>query len=286
MPFKISEFQGEINRKGVSRTDHFEIIFTPPNSPVTRGIDAFLNGSNVFNAIKRSLEGQGALSTFDNITGFASNLDIARSIMLRARSVNLPGRSIATTEYFEHGSEYKLATASNYQNVTINVLCSENLAERDFFLEWQDLAVGNHRTNIKGSRNGFFGRYYRDYVSTAIIKVYNEAGKNRRNVLLQEIYPVSILDIQYDWGTSEHAILPVDLAFRYFYDDRITNSILDVLDKDIPSRFKVGDVRNLIDFFAKDEKNNPNVYALPESGPITRTPIDDITGLGTRNFNT
>ena len=59
-----------------------------------------------------------------------------------------------------------------------------------------------------------------DYISTIDINIYNEVGLNTRTVQLIEAFPVSVLDIQYDWGSSEHAIIPIDISYRYFYERR------------------------------------------------------------------
>ena len=128
MPFNINRFQGEMDRGGISRTDHFEVIITPPK--------------NVFNLLRDrtadNLEIQSGVDSFAELAGGRKQLEVAESIMLRARSVNLPGRTVAQTEFFEHGSEYKIASASNYQNVSMGIICSDNLIEREFFLQWQE----------------------------------------------------------------------------------------------------------------------------------------------------
>ena len=210
MPFNINRFQGEIDRGGISRTDHFEIIITPPKNVIDIVRDRTID----------NLEIQSGVDSFAELTGGRKQLEVAESIMLRARSVNLPGRTVAQTEFFEHGSEYKIASASNYQNVSMGIICSDNLIEREFFLQWQDLAIGGHRVDGSLNRNGFYGSYYSDYISTIDINIYNEVGLNTRTVQLIEAFPVSVLDIQYDWGSSEHAIIPIDISYRYFYERR------------------------------------------------------------------
>ena len=242
MPFNISRFQGEIDRNGISRTDHFEVIISPP--------------AKVNNIIRDLTVSKQEIESQVDSFSFGSKLNIAESIMLRARSVNLPGRTVTQTEYFEHGSEYKMSLASNYQNVNIGMLCSESLIERDFFLEWQDLAIGNHRSNKNKSRNGFYGTYYENYVSRVIIKIYNERGMNTKNVTLEEAFPTSISDIQYDWGSSEHAIIPIDFSYRYFYEDREETARL----KNVrPEPFGKGNKENKTVVAVRDVKNNPAI---------------------------
>lgn len=256
MPFNINRFQGEMDRGGISRTDHFEVIITPPK--------------NVINLLRDrtadNLEIQSGVDSFAELAGGRKQLEVAESIMLRARSVNLPGRSVAQTEFFEHGSEYKIASASNYQNVSMGIICSDNLIEREFFLQWQDLAIGRHRVDGSLNRNGFYGSYYSDYISTIDINIYNEVGLNTRTVQLIEAFPVSVLDIQYDWGTSEHAIIPIDISYRYFYERRTDFA----KPRSVPK--KSGGKPNGEDVITSDPKNSPKI--TPTVNPDTQTVPD------------
>ena len=139
-------------------------------------------------------------------------------LRFRARSVNLPGRSVNILEYFELGPEYKLGSFPNYTDVSIEFLCSEDLSEREYFLIWQDKIVGNHRrTNFGGFLQS---EYYKDYVQNIDINIYNEVGTKTKTVKLLEAFPTTIGDISYDWGNSEYATVDVTFAYRYYETDR------------------------------------------------------------------
>ena len=140
-----------------------------------------------------------------------------QDLTYRARSVNLPGRNVNILEYFELGPEYKLGSFTNYSDVSISFVCSEDLSEREYFLIWQDSIVGNHRNKKSG---GFLQEnYYKDYVRTVEINIYNESNVQTKTVKLLDAFPTTIGDISYDWSTSDHATLDVTFAYRYFETD-------------------------------------------------------------------
>jgi hypothetical protein len=140
-----------------------------------------------------------------------------RDLTYRARSVNLPGRNINILEYFELGPEYKLGSFSNYQDISIQFICSEDLLEREYFLIWQDKIVGNHR-----NQNGLGylqENYYREYVRRFDINIYNESALLSKTVTIIDAFPTTVGDISYDWNTSEYATIDVSFAYRHFETD-------------------------------------------------------------------
>ena len=116
-----------------------------------------------------------------------------RDLSYRARSVNLPGRNVNVLEYFELGPEYKLGSFSNYQDISIQFICSEDLSEREYFLIWQDKIVGNHR-----NQNGLGylqENYYREYVRRFDINIYNESALLSKTVTIIDAFPTTVGDI-------------------------------------------------------------------------------------------
>ena len=61
--------------------------------------------------------------------------------------------------------------------------------------------------------------YYKDYVRTVEINIYNESNVQTKTVKLLDAFPTTIGDISYDWSTSDHATLDVTFAYRYFETD-------------------------------------------------------------------
>lgn len=147
-----------------------------------------------------------------------------RDLTYRARSVNLPGRNVNVLEYFELGPEYKLGSFSNYQDISIQFICSQELNEREYFLVWQDKIVGNHR-----NQNGLGylqENYYDEYVRRFDINIYNESSQLSKTVKIIDAFPTTVGDISYDWGTSEYATVDVSFSYRHFQSDNLFNNSL------------------------------------------------------------
>ena len=154
---------------------------------------------------------------------FAGNANLK----YRAKSVGLPGRSINALEYFELGPEYKFGSFSMFGDITIEFICDENLSERSYFLKWQDSIIGDYRDGQSTLGKTFLQpSYYKDYVKTIDINVYAPSGKLAQEVKIIEAFPTVVNEMVYSWDTSEHAILSVSFAYRYFSDkggaERIT----------------------------------------------------------------
>ncbi len=132
MPFTINEFTSELNKHGVAKASDFSVIITAPPA-VTNGAEAWLP--------------------------------------LRIEAVNIPSRTLMTIEQRYHGPTRFMPYSFIHTPVSITVLLSEDMRERDFFMRWQDLAVtkdgmGTPRTSSVPDPSG--GRYDSNYYDDAV----------------------------------------------------------------------------------------------------------------------
>ena len=63
---------------------------------------------------------------------------IERNIMLRCDTIDIPGRTIASSEYRIYGPLRKVAYGATYTDVAMSILMSEDFRERAYFEQWQD----------------------------------------------------------------------------------------------------------------------------------------------------
>ena len=107
------------------------------------------------------------------VTGPPSS-GIEENMMFRARTVDIPGRGIATTEYRIYGPLRKVPYGAIYTDVACQFLLSEDLQEKSYFEQWQDKIV-NH--GAFGSRRGSHNvGYYNDYVGNVTIRQFGNGG--------------------------------------------------------------------------------------------------------------
>ena len=138
MPFNINDFSSELNKHGVARASDFAVIITPPAGAIY-GPEKWMD--------------------------------------LRIESVNLPSRSLMTIEQRYHGPIRYIPYSVIFTPVTLTVLLSENMIERDFFMTWQDLAVsangdGDARRGITTSEGKYDANFYEEAIGTLEIQQY------------------------------------------------------------------------------------------------------------------
>lgn len=177
MAFGINNFVASLNQ-GVAKTSDFEVIFTAPPAIAYRSTTL-------------------------------------RSLRFRCDSVNLPQRAPLSTDVKYFGHQRKFIYGNQPTPITCTFILTERLQERDFFLDWQDLAVGNVRKT--GQRLGGFNvGYYEDYVCNKIdIIKYNVNGEKVLTVSLFDAFPTFIGEVGLAW--SDDAIAKLNVTFDYHY---------------------------------------------------------------------
>lgn len=111
MPFTIQEFTSELNKRGVVKSSDFSVIVLPPAE-------------------------------------MAANEP--EWLSLRVESVNLPPRTVMTIEQRYHGPVRYMPYSVIFTPITLNVLCGEDMKERDFFMRWQEFVSMQYKGDIEG----------------------------------------------------------------------------------------------------------------------------------------
>lgn len=189
MPFNINEFTSQINDGGFAKLSDFEVEMP-----------------NIVGRVVIAPTGSDYLK-------------------YRIASIDMPPRSITFSDYRDYGVPYKIPTQSNFIDVTMQVICSHDYREREYFLKWQDLIVGKHRklgtetfTTSSEVKRQWDIAYYKDIVSTITIKNYSEDGKTKYEIKLIDAFPALVGNMTMSWSTSEFAVFPVTINYRYFQD--------------------------------------------------------------------
>lgn len=220
MPFNIAEFNSSISKGGIAQTSHFEgwILGGPGSHPRAMGVN---------NPTFRFLE---------------------QGMRFRIESANLPGRQLTTLDQNYHGPARAIPYRFSTQPVTLSIILSKDMREREIFMKWQDFLIGHYRTTLENnvSRAPFDTKYYHDGVGTIQIRQYsyplgtttqrNQAAVNKEDserqktqgqtaggppyelqtlITLHEAYPINVNDIQMSWGDEGYAKLQVEIRYHY-----------------------------------------------------------------------
>lgn len=147
-PFRIGEFTSELANRGFVNTSYYTVEITPP--------------SIMANSLPQNL---------------------ARSLPLRIETASLPSRQVLTHNLRLIGPERKIPYAyTTAAPFTCRIILSETMIEREFFLRWQDIFLGQTRRGVTtaGDSFGIFDSgYYDDATDTSaiIIKTFATSPK-------------------------------------------------------------------------------------------------------------
>ena len=167
MPFGVNQFSAEIAKTGVARTSNFLVEIGAPG--------------NLLN-------------------------EVSRSMPLRIEQVSIPSRTLTTFAQNYYGPPREIPYRYTSAPVSLTILLSEDMREREFFMQWQDLFVGKRR-NQESLPTGIYDcGYFKESVGSVTIKQYGESpssqGRNRSSSLLGDIK-----DAAEAFGVNTSAIL-------------------------------------------------------------------------------
>ena len=117
MAFGIDQFASEIGKSGVAKTSDFVVEITAPTK------------------------------------AFSS---VAQSMMLRIEQVSIPSRTLTTFQQNYYGPPRDIPYRFVTSPITLTILLSEDMREREFFMQWQDLFIGNRRSPISLDSNAIY----------------------------------------------------------------------------------------------------------------------------------
>ena len=198
---------------GYAQPNRYEVLIFPP-AKLGGG-----NQSNIFSGLERQSD--------------------TRSISLRAQSLNMPGRNLATTDDSNvYGPKREVVEGVTYaEEISIDFQASSQLSERVFFENWQRQAFNEKTWNIG---------YYNDYVGEIQIFVLDKQDKRRYGIKLWEVFPKTIGANQLAYDANDTLMLTnVSFSFRYWTSldqnqnpdinifDRITETVISTAERNI-----------------------------------------------------
>ena len=159
------------------------------------------------------------LGGYSKIVGVGAIVDalpnIDSTFKFRCEKAELPGRTLATTEdAVGGGPSLKLPYDITYNDMTLSIICSTDMKERDFFERWMNKIIGPGGA----SNSAGLVSYYNDYALGITLKVeqLDESGKTLISYTLKDIYPTALTPMNASWEeTNTYQRFGVTLAYRY-----------------------------------------------------------------------
>jgi len=162
---------------------------------------------------------RASLINYEKVVGTKSevalNTEDIDNFDFRCEVAEFPGRTVATSDdAVGGGPALKLPYDITYNDINLQIICSEDMRERNFFELWFDKIVGG-----PGRENGGLLAYYDDYARGVKLQVtqLNSFGNPIFTYEMNDIYPIALTAMTASWEeTSTYQRFGVTLAYRFY----------------------------------------------------------------------
>lgn len=174
-----------------------------------------------------------------------------QDLQFRISRFGLPDKELRTYTTKIYGPSTEFPREIENGSLNFSVLCGGNYFEHEFFQTWIDaiMSYGSQKndpvTELAGKAinavAGLFGAtppkssssntrfnvaYYDDVISDAELIVYNEDGNPSYHITFEEVYPMVVGGIEFDWNLkNEISVFNVVLNYRLMKAEKIAASI-------------------------------------------------------------
>ena len=225
----INQFKNLVSDQGLSKNNRWEVRVYPPRALNSAANSLSLDVGNAtinlpgldlsniplleINSANANVPNVNA--TFDLPTlGFTAvnNGTLIERINLYCAQAQIPEREIRNFGWREYGESRQLGIVQEHgKGVSLTYYCSENMKERFFFEQWQDL-IFNPVTKRRS--------YYEDYISRIEIIKYNSSWSKQEAIYrLNEAYVTNIA--AQTLVQEQGSVMRLDLNFKYRNYERI-----------------------------------------------------------------
>ena len=128
------------------------------------------------------------------LTGSTSFDALIPNFNFRCEKAEFPGRTIATTDDTFSGPTLKLPYDMTYNDITLSIICSEDMQERLFFEKWMDLIVKPASQPDAGTI-----AYHSEYARGIQLKIQQLSSVGSGRIISEytchDVYPIAIAPV-------------------------------------------------------------------------------------------
>lgn len=191
--FKIREFMSEINKRGVMKTNLFNVMITMPKCMRVN----------------------------------SKNPERPEILSLRCSAAQIPGVNLVGPDIQKYGYGLSERTITNATLTDINLeFILDQKFVADFFEEWTLGIMDYSRLKsmdyvskmgdgvLVSGRRPYFANYKSNYSTSIIINIYDETAERIKTVELTEAFPVGISPVMLSWD-EQNRIAKMNVRFHY-----------------------------------------------------------------------
>ena len=150
----------------------------------------------------------------------------AKSLTYRCENAQLPGRTFATTEQKTYGPIEKYPYLNTYNDLDLTFIVDDDMNQKVFFDAWMNYINPLYNNNM---------RYKGDYATTITINQYDVTNQLSYSVNLVDCFPVSINQMDLNWGDDGYHKLSVTFAYTSWQNNSLQALGMELVDAGINS---------------------------------------------------
>mgnify|MGYP003345350098 CR=1 FL=1 len=153
----------------------------------------------------------------------SANPAMSRYLALQCEAAELPGKTLQTADVKIYGPTFKVPYQTQYNEITLTFLCTNDFYERKLFDRWLEVinpTVSNDFRYPKGDSPE------NSYYSQINVIQYDDFVKQAYAVKLIDAFPINIQEQTVSWSDDNFHRLSVQFAFHRY--EAITESTVDV----------------------------------------------------------
>ena len=211
MSFSPNLFLSHMRSKdGPAKPSRFEVVI-----PLPKYISDFVpnniieNLLNLPNAIFGTVT--DAIGSALGQSPVGANSTLSRYLALQCETAELPGRTLMTHEAKVYGPTYKVPYQSQYNEMTLTFLCTNEFWERKLFDRWIEAIMPSDTNNM---------RYAKDeatrYMTPIKVIQYDDFIKQIYAVELIDAFPIGVSAQPLSWAEDGFHRLSVQFAYQRY----------------------------------------------------------------------
>ena len=188
MSFSVETFRAKLESGGgPAYGDRYHVAFNAP-SGVATGANAYLSTENTSNVTSR--------------------------LSWLCDTINIPSRSLTTTEFRTYGLPVKRPYGSVYTESQMEFLCTRNMGEKKFFDAWLNYIFNNRTYDM-----AYYDNYRTDidiYHFDRSVSTANDLSKSTYHIKLLEAYPTLVGEVSMNHTATEILKLPITFTYKKY----------------------------------------------------------------------
>ena len=218
MPFSPAQFLSNINaHDGLARPNRFEVVIPIPNA-IGKADTGFLG--KLVDAVRDpigAIKDLGFFNQKQNDSNNVSNGATSRWLAFQCEQAELPGRSLLTIDQKIYGPTFKIPYQTQYSDITLNFLATNEFFERKLFEMWINGIMPTDSTNnLRFPKGSGYSNYDQGYLTDITIIQYDDTIKRIYSVKLIDAFPLSVAPMGLSWGEEGFHRVSVNFAYTRY----------------------------------------------------------------------